>query len=561
MSRALIIFFLVAAVSARAQQTLPRVGETVEVAIVNVDVVVTDRQGNRVRGLRTEDFELRENGTVQPISNFAEYAGRAEQGTVSVEVPAPAPGAAAAPQPAPRERRTLLIFFESMQLPGKAADEFANALKEAVHRLIGPGDAVSLVIWSQSRTDHVAFTNNVAAIDAAIGRIAEDAKGARPDLIAQQRQETAARRLLDRMSREAGLGSEAATDPLGDVQLPMLTAYTEMVARVNAINSAISSMAGIEGRKILLLATRRLGEVAGAEFAYEVGVEQMTPYLKSRFGTERMMKSIVDNANASGVTIYPVNPPGLGKDTGDTEYYAIDDELSLVSGRGAIMHRNLINETVSLEKIAKQTGGLMAIGPKAVIDLLPRIVSDATDYYSLAYRVTTTGRDHSRDIVVKTRNPEYTVRARSQFVEKSDESRMRERLRSTLVSANQPDASIAIRAAARPRERGRSRTKQQVRVRIPIGALTLMPQGNGKYAGRFSVYVGAAADLDEVSDVTQKTQSFEIEEAKLAQARTGHFTYDLDVEVSNTSRYLAVGVFDEIGKSFGLARVELVPKQ
>ena len=32
-------------------QSIPSLGETIEIAIVNVDVVVTDRDGNRVRGL------------------------------------------------------------------------------------------------------------------------------------------------------------------------------------------------------------------------------------------------------------------------------------------------------------------------------------------------------------------------------------------------------------------------------------------------------------------------------------------------------------------------------
>jgi hypothetical protein len=45
----------------------------------------------------------------------------------------------------------------------------------------------------------------------------------------------------------------------------------------------------------------------------------------------------------------------------------------------------------------------------------------------------------------------------------------------------------------------------------------------------------------------------------MEQARSGHFTYDLGVEVTNKSKYLAVGVFDEVGKTYGLARIDLAP--
>ena len=62
-------------ISAPAQTpVIPHAGETIEVSIVNVDTVVTDKQGRRVHGLRKEDFEIYENGVRQPITNFAEYA-------------------------------------------------------------------------------------------------------------------------------------------------------------------------------------------------------------------------------------------------------------------------------------------------------------------------------------------------------------------------------------------------------------------------------------------------------------------------------------------------------
>jgi len=215
-----------------------------------------------------------------------------------------------------------------------------------------------------------------------------------------------------------------------------------------------------------------------------------------------------------------------------------------------------MNETLSLAEIAKKTGGLMAAGPGDVIELLPRLASDVTDYYSLAYRVPASGGDLTRDIVVRTKKPGLQVRARRQFVEKSDDSRMRDRLRSTLFRASQ-DSQIPITATAgQPKGSGKTHTVP-VQIRIPISALTMLPQASGKHAGSFSVYVAAAADLDELSEVTEKTQPFEVEEARLETAREGYFTYDVDVEVNDKSRYVAVGVLDEVGKTYGLMRVDL----
>ncbi len=157
--------------------------------------------------------------------------------------------------------------------------------------------------------------------------------------------------------------------------------------------------------------------------------------------------------------------------------------------------------------------------------------------------------------MVKTRNPELRVRARRQFIEKSDETRMRDRLRAAFFRAGD-ESQIDIQATIGVKKR-RGTSTVPLRVRIPIADLTVLPQGGGKHAGSFSVYVGSVADLDELSDVTRKTQPFELKEADLAKARAGHFTYDLDVTVNAKARYVAVAVLDDVGRTYGLRRLTL----
>ena len=63
------LLVLAFAASLAAQEKLV---ETIEVKVVNVDVVVTDRAGNPVTGLTKNDFVLFENGKPQEITNFYE---------------------------------------------------------------------------------------------------------------------------------------------------------------------------------------------------------------------------------------------------------------------------------------------------------------------------------------------------------------------------------------------------------------------------------------------------------------------------------------------------------
>src|ERR1051326_4177610 len=68
-----IIALIVAACPLFADKIIPRAGETIEVSIVNLDVIVTDKHGQRVHGLTKDDFEVFEDGKPQAITNFAAY--------------------------------------------------------------------------------------------------------------------------------------------------------------------------------------------------------------------------------------------------------------------------------------------------------------------------------------------------------------------------------------------------------------------------------------------------------------------------------------------------------
>jgi len=53
----------------------PLFGESVEVRVINVDVVVTDKQGLPVTGLQPTDFDLKVDGEKLPIQYFTEVRG------------------------------------------------------------------------------------------------------------------------------------------------------------------------------------------------------------------------------------------------------------------------------------------------------------------------------------------------------------------------------------------------------------------------------------------------------------------------------------------------------
>ena len=151
---------LLLAFTVSAQQ--PRVDESIEVSIVNVDVHVTDKSGNPVTGLTADDFEIHEEGKLQPITNFAEYAGAMTGGEASIESPSGAPAANVRP------RRTIVLFIESARLNAFQAAEMYASLRKLVRETVAPGDRLTIVTWKGAMAVKQPLTDDVALLESVL---------------------------------------------------------------------------------------------------------------------------------------------------------------------------------------------------------------------------------------------------------------------------------------------------------------------------------------------------------------------------------------------------------
>src|SRR5687767_7289157 len=99
-----------------AQETPPPVHTLppVKAELVEIDVVVTDRKGEPLRGLRPEDFEVLENGKRQVITHFKD--GRGRPVPVLADAPAPAAETPAAPPAVPEDwqGRYIVLAVDDM---------------------------------------------------------------------------------------------------------------------------------------------------------------------------------------------------------------------------------------------------------------------------------------------------------------------------------------------------------------------------------------------------------------------------------------------------------------
>ncbi|HXH37907.1 MAG TPA: VWA domain-containing protein, partial [Thermoanaerobaculia bacterium] len=544
---------------------IPHAGETIEVSIVNVDTVVTDKQGQRIHGLRKEDFEIYENGVRQPITNFAEYASEREATSAGVATPS---AIATVPRPAlqasPPQRRTIIVFVERFQLPAFRSDPIFAALKKLLHQSVRPGDRVMVATWNRGLLGTLlGFTDDLGRIDKAIETVAERTTTVSLDPMSDLEREVDSITTFEQEAGEVNRGRSGRPEIPRESGLDFyieensrMTATTflnDEQRKVDTLNALMRSVGAVEGKKILLLATHRLSEYAGAEALYIAGASVLPSDFRREFDGKPLIRSLIETANANGFTVYPIYAEGLGSSTAGTSELRARQNKSL-----SYDYQVLNNETPMLEYVAQQTGGMAAWGSQDVTDLLPRVVDDFESYYSLAYSATQ-GKTASRKIEVKVKDPKLRVRARKQFLPKTDSTKMEDRVIATLFGNAPPSLfDVKIRLAT-PTLDEKKHYLIPITIEVPISSLTMLPVEGNASAGAFTVYTASGSTFGGLSATHHETKQFSIAAADLEKAKLSHFTYQFNVSSATPYLRVALGVYDEVSKEYALNLVDLEP--
>ena len=133
---------LLAGAAPGQQEDLPEVfSEVIDVRVVNIEIVATDRKGNRVQGLGPSDFELLVDGEPTPIAYFTEiedgYAVDRTAGDVagvpSLDLNAPV-------------GTNFLVFIDDLFSIERDRNRVLDRLEEDLQAL-GPADRVAAVAF------------------------------------------------------------------------------------------------------------------------------------------------------------------------------------------------------------------------------------------------------------------------------------------------------------------------------------------------------------------------------------------------------------------------------
>jgi len=133
----------------------------VNVKVMNRDirVHVTDKNGDPVLGLKSEDFVLKENRKTQTITYFEEVGVPVEEGGEAM-AQAPADGSSDNAPLAPETNRNLILVLDSSNMRPAAFEEMKGAMAEFIEQYVGPKDLVKLIQLDEQLIHLTSFSNN-----------------------------------------------------------------------------------------------------------------------------------------------------------------------------------------------------------------------------------------------------------------------------------------------------------------------------------------------------------------------------------------------------------------
>jgi VWFA-related protein len=518
--------------------------ENIDVHVINVDVVVTDKKGNRIPHLTKDDFAIYENGLPKVVSNFYEVEAAPKSETAA----APQHVSAAAIEQIPENQKRRIIFYiDNLSLMPFNRNRVFKEMKDFAKNVLRPGDEAMVATYNRSLKIRAAFTRDPIQIQQTLDTIAgESALGVNAK---------SERRDVEGRINDAQSYDEALSAARGFAQ----SVEHDLRQSVTSLTGLMTTLAGVEGKKVVVLTTEGFQMQPGREmFALVDEVARQKGWAGGgsmlegmTFNNSDLIQSVAKTANANGITMYAIHAGGLG---------AQNEDIMADSSRSTtynIAQNALSNTTESLELIAEMTGGLASVNTNNFAGAFKSIEKDLDAYYSLGYRAGTERVDRQRSIEVRLKNRNYIVRNRQSFVEKSTFAEMNDRVVANLLYRTKAnDLKIAVRSNS-PKPQDDGLFQVPIEIQIPMDSLTLLPQGE-IYAGGFTVYVVVANKDGDMSDVSRKSHQLTVPNGEFEKTKGKYYTYSLTLLMEPGLNKISVGVVDDVSNVNGFARDQVI---
>lgn len=417
----------------------------IETELVQLEVTVTDKQGNLIKNLRREDFELKNDGKVQDISYFSVGTAKRPARWITTTRQQTRPGTAPVPTAPPtvtetEEGRHIILAVDDIHLAFGSLGAVRDALKKFIREQLTPNDQVALMTTSGQMGMYQQFTNDQQALLRAVQRLSLKDFGAtslpndvpritayQAELIDNGLDPDALLVAINEIIRQTGADMETARMQARAKAKSIVSQNTNYSrATLTLLEETIRSLKDLPGRKSLMLVSD--GFLLG-------GPGQP---LNSQ------IRKITDAANRSGVVVYALDARGLVGMSSEFDASQVGfGREEPMGARSRIENDSLEAVRNSLNALSRDTGGFPIFNNNDLSLGLKKILDDTETYYLLAFEPSVSYRDgrfRSIDVTVKG-HPEYRVRSNKGFLSPDDKAAARADSRS---APSQKPESVAL---------------------------------------------------------------------------------------------------------------------
>jgi len=388
-----------------------------QVDYVEVDAYVTDQQGQFVRDLKKEDFQVFEDRQPQTITAFT-----------LVDIPidrATRPLFAAQPiEPDVKtnaqafDGRIYILVLDDAHVQFQHTPAVKAAARRFIEQDLGANDLMAVVHVQGKAENSQEFTSSKRLLLAAVDRFF--GKAERPAALER--------------SQFGGGGGRRQGQALGD-PTEQKRAF-DARATIEELQAVADWFGGVRGRKKTVLLVSE-------------GIDYDVDDVFNRNQASMLLdetRDLIRSATRAGVTIYAIDPRGL-TDQGD-------QSIELSGSRGLrSLQNDLRVQQDSLRTFAEETGGFAVLNTNSFADAFDRIVRENSSYYVLAYYPPNPQRDGKfHNIQVRVNRPGVTVRARRGYANASGK---------------------AVAAAPNPASKITTEARDALQSPLPVSGLTM----------------------------------------------------------------------------------------
>lgn len=393
-----------------------------DVPRVRVDVVVTDAHGDIVRGLGVSDFVLSEDGKVQEVVDVQFIDARVAPTHIasrnldygadgSFQVPDKATRVSPAASAPDLGAMVFVVDFEGLDWLNK--ERFGDAMM----RLLAQRDMMPLP-WAIYMVDQVGHLVEIAPLTSEVAELTRAMDKIRATPLVRQSKK-------DELIAAGGQGQAGR-------RYDAYAERTRSITTFRRLAQFADSLSVRQGRTTLVWVSSGVQLLDRPSLAARGGAFA-TPWPQVLNAQREFHRA----ANTGNVSVYAVDPSRLVDlipDTSDVRHGPVAPGGALPLQRMAYLRPLLDAMRDSLREAARATGGRAFVAWANLQDVVKEIEHDSTSYYLLTYRPPPPHGDGKfHNIRVKVNRPNLKVRARSGYVDYSDDERRRRRIAAALA--------------------------------------------------------------------------------------------------------------------------------